>query len=171
MNLRFIYPFEVSWQDYPSREDSAIVVYLPGCNHGCKGCHNPELQDYNQGIDEDINIFYAVLERESKRNRTLKIVFEGGDPLFSKNIEGIKEFLKINAEKNKFEICIYTGYSIEFVMEQKVTGFTYIKCGKFEQSLFCQPGKTEEKMVFASSNQKLYNAKYKVVSKNNEFFF
>ena len=29
------------------------VLFVSGCPHHCKGCHNPESQDYNYGEDFD----------------------------------------------------------------------------------------------------------------------
>jgi anaerobic ribonucleoside-triphosphate reductase activating protein len=27
------------------------VIWVSGCSHNCKGCHNPETHDYNFGHD------------------------------------------------------------------------------------------------------------------------
>ena len=31
-----------------------VVLWISGCNHKCKGCHNPETHDINDGKDFDV---------------------------------------------------------------------------------------------------------------------
>lgn len=86
-------------------------VYLAGCNHKCKGCHNPESWDFNQGE------FFTPIDLAKKllENKYTNITFSGGDPLYQ--IEDLVEcckYIKENSDKN---IWVYTGFSLEQVID------------------------------------------------------
>ena len=60
-----------------------ITLWVAGCSHKCKGCHNAWTWGYNQGIkfienqDEILNILSNWLQRDYVDG----ITFSGGDPL------------------------------------------------------------------------------------------
>jgi anaerobic ribonucleoside-triphosphate reductase activating protein len=155
-----------TWQDYPSREDIAVLVFFSGCIHNCKGCHNPELQKRNPSYSKSIEEFYRELYYKCYSNRTNKVVLEGGDPLYGDNLLSTKELLSYNKD---LHFCIYTGYMIEYVKEIKLTGFDYIKCGKYDIDNKCQSQKNDNELIFASTNQKLYDKDYNQISNNNVY--
>lgn len=159
-------PIQITWQDYPT-QDHAILVYSIGCEHGCKNCHNIKLKTGINTIDLSAKELYDSLLIMSKHERTNKIVFSGGDPLF-KNLECIKEFLKIN---EYFDVCIYTGYDIEYVKTNTVNGFKYIKCGKYDEKLKQISGKSDEYIKLASSNQNFYDENFNKLSENGVLYF
>lgn len=53
-------------------------VYAAGCEHGCKGCHNPESWDISNGKWMDIDEILKIIDR----NFLAQVSFSGGDPLF-----------------------------------------------------------------------------------------
>lgn len=161
-----------TWQDYPSNSDIAILVYLQGCTNDCIDCHNKELQNINKDNEIDSKMLYEKIKDQAIRNKTNKVVFQGGDPLSKYNINGLKTFLSIYCKE--FDICIYTGYGIDYVMEHWIIGFKYIKCGRYDNKLLDKKheiGKTDKQIVFASTNQKLYDSHYNCISKNNVYKF
>lgn len=168
--VRILQPFQASWIDYPDNESIAIPVCLMGCDNGCPKCQNPEFQNPNYSeLTEELTVDELIehLKVFAHRNRTNKIVLSGGDPLAPCNIEYTKDFL----QKAKFDICIYTGHSIDYVKEHNIKGFKFIKCGKFDYSKFRESSKDDEKMVFASPNQELYDQNYNLLSKDGVYYF
>lgn len=167
---RVVDSFEESVIDYPET-GFCVSVFLTGCEHNCKNCHNKQMQNINYSIntkDKSPLEFLIGLREYAERVGTKNVAIMGGDPLFSTNLEFTKEVLKLNKNLN---ILIYTGYDIKYVKKNNVTGFKYIKTGLFEESKFQNPVKTKDKMVFASKNQKLYNSKFKRISKKGVFKF
>ena len=156
-----------SFQDYPDPEKSCILVYLSGCSHNCPSCHNKELQNSSAGIIttalELINYLYAL----SEKFKTKSVVFQGGDPLFGANVEFIKEFIGLNKLINKkYEICIYTGYNLEYSKSFFEKGeINYFKCGLYKEELHRESKKTNEEFILSSSNQEFYNTNFKKISK------
>jgi len=160
-------PIQTTWQDYPKSEDHALLVYSIGCEHGCKNCHNTILKTGNNTLDISTNDLYEILLKLSEKEKTNNVVFSGGDPLY-KNLDCIKEFLSINKD---FDVCIYTGYDIEYVKRNNVNGFCFIKCGKYDEKLKQSSGKTDEYIKLASTNQNFYDANLNMLSKNGVLYF
>lgn len=89
------------------------AIYGAGCQHRCKGCHNPFSWNCDNGtfysIDELMNII--------KEDEFANVTFSGGDPLFQ-----IDEFtqlaMRIKTETNK-NIWCYTGFTYEQIISSK----------------------------------------------------
>lgn len=160
----------VSWIDYPDDESLAVVWYFTGCGHNCLNCQNKDLQMFMAPGSEYFTIekFFSLTHYYCERNRTNKVVLEGGDPLFETNIEFVRDVLFSNAS---FDICIYTGYDIEYVKKNRIKGFTYLKTGKYEESLKQVSEKTDDYMSLATSNQKIYDKDYNLLSKNGKIYW
>ena len=101
------------------------TIYLSGCVHRCKNCHNPETWDFNGG-----NEFTEETKEELFSYLALPyingITFSGGDPLCSYD-----EVLELTKEiKERFPdktIWVYTGYTLEELIKgQKEAILEYI---------------------------------------------
>ena len=170
---KIIKRIEESFIDYPDNKSIALCVIIPGCVNNCAGCQNPWFQSPNpapETVDElSIDELDKKLDKLCKLNNTNKIVLSGGDPLSPYNIEYTKSFLE--KYKEKYDICIYTGHNIDYVKENNVIGFKFIKCGKFDINNKRESDKTDEKMIFASPNQELYDDKLNLISKDGIYYF
>jgi anaerobic ribonucleoside-triphosphate reductase activating protein len=170
-NIR--YPFIISYLDYPSNKDSAIILYLMGCEFNCKGCHNKEFQDptYNKGISSFSvgNVLNHVLTA-SKINITNNVVISGGEPLCKQNLDFTRELI-VALKDAYFNVCLYTGYCSNYILKQDIIGFDFVKCGKYDATQFQIPEKTNEYIKFASKNQQLFNYRLELLSKNGIFYF
>lgn len=95
-----------------------VTLWVAGCNHHCKGCHNNWTWNFNQGKDfvsnqdEILNELSGWLERDYVEGLTLS----GGDPMCQDNdglillIDIIKWVRRNYPTKN---IWCYTGYVYE----------------------------------------------------------
>lgn len=92
-------------------------LYFSGCTHKCKGCHN----EYSWNSENGDLITYEMLENianEINENTFLDgITVSGGDPLF--NPKDMKKVLKFLKEKTGKNIWLYTGYTLEKIMEDE----------------------------------------------------
>lgn len=169
--MNIIYPFTVSFLDYLDNESIAVVVYIMGCEHKCKNCHNKQFADvdYEKSVNVNKNEFIKLIKKATEKNRTNKIVLSGGDPLYKSNINDIISI--IGDLKDEYDIMIYTGYDIDYVKKNNISGFKYIKCGVYDENQKQTSFKDDDKFVFASKNQKLYDSKYNLISNNGVFNF
>lgn len=159
---------EETWQDYPSPEGNAIIVYMTGCSHHCEGCHSPDLQKIRKYSQPD-NVIIDNIREYADRADTNKIVLLGGDPLHLSNLKLTKNIL--NVLSKNYEICIFTGYPIDHVKALKISGAKFYKCGTFDQNQYQEPGKTDEKYTLASKNQNFYDENYVQISQNGVLIF
>lgn len=168
--VRILQPITSTWLDYPNKEDCSLVVVMMGCDNGCPKCQNPDFKNpqYIKSTKEyTVDSLIEELKVLSKRHRTDKLVLSGGDPLSCFNIEFTKEFLL----KTDLKVCIYTGHDINYVKNNNVKGFEFVKCGLFDENKFQESEKTNEYMKFASTNQKLFDSNYCCLSQNGIYLF
>ena len=113
-----------------------VVLWVSGCNHYCKGCHNPETWNQYSGIlfDESAKeeLFY-----ELKREEISGITFSGGDPLFIDNRPEIEKLMQeIKTKFPKKTIWLYTGYKFENISNLELLKYVDVLVdGEFIQEL------------------------------------
>jgi len=173
MNIKF--PITSTFLDYPDNESLAVIIYIMGCDNGCKNCHNPEFQDINYNIGTKNESYYYIAYNIIKNCsffKTNKIVLSGGDCLYEKNVEITKKLIKeLNFHIPYLDICIYTGKDINYVKKLDLPKINYIKCGKYIEELKQEVIKNDDFIQFASSNQELYDSEYNLLSKSGRFYF
>lgn len=82
-------------------------LYVQGCPHRCKGCHNPQTHSFDGGTEMDTAEIWA----EIAANPLLSgITFSGGDPLCQP--EPLTEIAKKGKEQG-LSIWCYTGDCFE----------------------------------------------------------
>lgn len=90
-------------------------IYLSGCNHECPFCHNENSWNPDAGILLDDTMLSRII-REINSNPLLDgITLSGGDPFY--NPEELLFLLKKLKKETGKHITCYTGYTIEFLLE------------------------------------------------------
>jgi len=90
-----------------------MVIFTQGCNHNCRGCHNPETHGFHGGrlIHRD-KIIQMI-----KENPLLDgLTFSGGEP-FEQAIEC--SILAKNAKSLGLNIVTYSGYTFEEILKKE----------------------------------------------------
>lgn len=91
------------------------VVFVQGCPHNCKGCHNPQTHDFKGGYMESQD----KLLQEIKENPLLSgVTFSGGEPFcqakalaqLGKKVKGMGKHL-----------MVYSGFTLEQLLEKGKT--------------------------------------------------
>lgn len=110
-----------------------VVLWVAGCDHGCKECQNPVTWDPDGGLAFDLEAKEELFEILS-RDYISGITFSGGDPLYKGNRQDITELAKeIKAKFPLKTIWLYTGYSYEEVKDLPVMEYIDVLVdGEFE---------------------------------------
>ena len=96
-----------------------FTIFVQGCHHHCKGCHNPTTHDFNSGKLIDTADIAAMLKKPSLING---ITFSGGEPLCQ--INAITELAKI-AKSLHLNVWCYTGYTYEVLFNESACKTKY----------------------------------------------
>ena len=120
------------------------VLFLQGCNFRCEGCHNIKTWDINAGEKYDVLELVSILEKNIPNK---KITISGGEPLLQKDA-----LLYLLKNIKDWDICLYTGYSLNNVPKDILCYLKYIKVGKFNKDL-----KTTTIPFIGSINQHFIN--------------
>lgn len=99
------------------------VLWVSGCDHCCKSCHNPITWDPNGGLlfdEEAKEELFEVLGRDYISGLTLS----GGDPLYAGNREDMLKLVKEVREKFPDKtIWMYTGFVWESIDHLEVMDY------------------------------------------------
>lgn len=97
-----------------------VVLWVSGCSHGCKGCHNPVTWDPNGGLEFDQEAKEEIFT-ELEKDYISGITFSGGDPLFFSNCSDVLKLIREIKERFPGKtVWLYTGFEWEAISELEV---------------------------------------------------
>lgn len=87
-------------------EGLRTVVFLAGCPHFCKGCHNPRSWNIKNGMEMTVDeVFDEVIS-----NPLTNVTLSGGEPFYqAEEVCRLAKALKSNGKN----IWVYSGYMLE----------------------------------------------------------
>lgn len=104
---------DILWNSLVNGEGVRAVIFFTGCKRNCKGCQNKDLQDFNAGIERDVNdIVNEVLEDIEMIDG---VTISGGDPVYQ--MEGLIELCK-RLKEHKINIWLYTGELVDTLISK-----------------------------------------------------
>lgn len=110
----------ITKEDMLNGDGLRVVLWVAGCTHQCKGCHNPQTWDIDGGIEWDKSARQELFEALDK-DYISGITFSGGDPLHPENLREVEQIAR--ECKKRFQektIWLYTGYRFEEIMHLPV---------------------------------------------------
>jgi len=91
-----------------------FVIFVQGCPHHCKGCHNPTTWDYDKGIIVSIDKLIDLILQNAWCDA---ITLSGGEPLEqAEELCCLLDLLKKRSNKT-YNILTYTGYVFENIYD------------------------------------------------------
>ena len=145
-------------------------IYAAGCEHGCKGCHNPESWEISNGKWMDIDEILKIIER----NFLAQVSFSGGDPLFQPEaFAELARRIKLETQKN---IWCYTGFTFQKILRNPKLSAILPYIDVLVDGQFIEKKKVDNLPFVGSSNQRIINVKEslkanKIVEWKNPFIF
>ncbi|MCI9397413.1 MAG: anaerobic ribonucleoside-triphosphate reductase activating protein [Lachnospiraceae bacterium] len=113
-----------------------VVLWVAGCTHCCKECHNPLTWDPDGGLPFDEAAKQEIFSQLDK-SYISGITFSGGDPLHSANRLDVRNLME--EIKNRYPgktIWLYTGDSWEDVLHYPAMKFVDVLVdGEFQKEL------------------------------------
>ena len=83
------------------------VLFVQGCPHHCKGCHNPESWDPKGGYDMTVG---EILDEIKARPNIKGVTFSGGEPFEqARALVDLARYLK----GMRYSLMSYSGYTLE----------------------------------------------------------
>ncbi len=131
-----------------------VTVWVAGCSHCCKGCHNPSTWNYNQG---ETDIWDKLSEALSKPY-IFGVTFSGGDPLAQDERSLIELSNLIDRIKEEFpdkDIWLYTGDVYEEAIEHYMKKRIIDKCDVLVEGPFKLYLRDTSLAFRGSSNQRI----------------
>lgn len=91
------------------------VLWVSGCSHHCRGCHNPQTWNEKSGIPFD-DAAREELFADIGRDYISGVTFSGGDPLCACNVDTVGALItEIHDRFPQKTIWLYTGDLFENV--------------------------------------------------------
>lgn len=132
-----------------------VVLWVSGCSHCCKECHNPITWDPAGGILFDESAKQEIFGQLDKPYIS-GITFSGGDPLHAANRLDVRNFIvEIKEKYPEKTIWLYTGDIWENIVHYSIMPYIDVLVdGEF------QINKKDNKLLWkGSSNQRVIDVK------------
>lgn len=146
---------DITKDDMKNGDGLRVVLWVAGCKHHCKGCHNPVTWDLNGGLLFDDEAKQEIFEQLDKPYIS-GITFSGGDPLHPENIRDVHELAKEIKERYPDKtIWLYTGDKWEHAAYYPLMSFIDVLVdGEFEED------KKDANLLWkGSSNQRVIDVR------------
>ena len=155
---------QMSLYDTANGEGIRTTLWVSGCSHHCKECHNPKTWDKNYGIEftsNDLKYLIQSIDNEHISGVTLS----GGDPLFKSNVDTVECICEMVKRKLPSKtVWMYTGYLWEDVCDLPLMKFVDVLVdGEFDIS------KKDVSLPFCgSSNQRVIDVQKSLQNRNKD---
>jgi len=96
-----------------------VVIFVQGCLSACASCHNPESWPLEGGQAYTVRDILRMIKKPGPgRKRIRGITFSGGEPFLQ---AGELAQIAIEAHRIGWDVCTFTGYTYEELLEQENT--------------------------------------------------
>lgn len=126
-----------------------LTIFVQGCTHKCRNCHNPSTHDLNGGKVIEIS---EILKSIDENILLDGVTFSGGEPLLQ--VQPLAELAE-EIKKRNLNLIVYTGYTWEEIIKNKKKYINLLKYVDFLiDGLFVEQLKSLELNFKGSSNQR-----------------
>lgn len=92
-----------------------MTVFVQGCPHHCKGCHNPQTHDFDGG---EVKSIMEIFESFKENPLLSGVTFSGGEPFCQpRPLSRLGQLVKGEGQN----VVTYTGYTYEQLLEMSKT--------------------------------------------------
>ena len=112
----------INYNDMCAAPGISVSVYLQGCPHHCKGCHNPETWDFDGDQEVTVETMQSIIKGLNANGIKRSLAIMGGEPLCETNsfltlmiIEEVKRHIP------DVKIYIWSGYTYDALKKSSDT--------------------------------------------------
>ena len=128
-------------------------IYCAGCQHECKGCHNPQSWDIAAGTMMETEDIMRVIEADPYAD----VTFSGGDPMYQ--AEGFAELARAIRSRTTKNIWCYTGFTFEALLKMPAQRELLELVDVLVDGPFIESLRDTDLLFRGSSNQRLIDVK------------
>ena len=108
----------INFNDMSAAPGVSVSFFAQGCPHHCKGCHNPETWNFEDGKEFTYDTLNEIIEGLTANGITRSLAIMGGEPLCEQNAFLTLLVVKTVRERlPKTKIYIWTGYTYGELMK------------------------------------------------------
>lgn len=148
---------KISGIEYDSIVDGEGIrntLFVSGCKHHCKNCHNPETWDKNYGEEFTLDRQKDFIDK-CKSNILLDgITLSGGDAMYSAK-ELIPFVKKFKSECPDLNVWIYSGFTYEEILQDETMKELLNLCDVLVDGLYIDELRDITLQFKGSSNQRI----------------
>lgn len=149
---------KITKNDIANGEGLRVTLWLSGCSHNCKGCHNPQTHNPINGILFDEKAEDEIFQ-ELNKPYIAGLTFSGGDPLHENNLQDVLNLVnKIRLLLPNKTIWLYTGYTWEKCLEHPLRKEIASKCDIVVDGRYIDELRNTTLKWRGSSNQRIIDS-------------
>lgn len=153
-------------------EDTAVdgpgfrtAIYAAGCDNRCKGCHNQQSWDINNGHYMSTQEIMDIIIKDPFAN----VSFSGGDPMYQ--VDGFIELSHaIKSQTNKTIWC-WTGYLFEMLLRMPKQRKLMDYIDVLVDGPYIESKRNTDLLFRGSENQRLIDVKKSLISGKVVLYF
>ena len=130
-----------------------MVVFVQGCPHQCKGCHNMHTWAFEDG---EVWTNQKLIEELDGNPLITGVTLSGGEPMMQAAL--LLQFAK-EVKRRAIELAIYSGFLFEDIIKNKDKKALLEQCDVLIDGKFEEDKKSLELNFRGSSNQRIIDVK------------
>ncbi len=104
----------IIYNDFSAAPGVCLTFFTQGCPHRCKGCHNPETWDFNDGKEFTDRTLDSIIQGLQANGIHRNLCIMGGEPLCTENTFLTKYVIQqIKRVLPETKVYIWSGYTYE----------------------------------------------------------
>ena len=113
--------FGITNASFCNGDGARCVLWVSGCGHHCKGCHNPDSWDPDYGDKFMYHDYWKIRNRVSRMTID-GLTLSGGDPMYPDNRSVIYDICNMFRRDfgDRKTIWMYTGYTFEEISDDPI---------------------------------------------------
>lgn len=108
----------INFESIADGEGVRVVVFISGCLHNCKGCHNPASHSFTAGQPFTSDLQEKIVAYIKNTPFISGLTLSGGDPMYSAE-ELIPFVQKLRSEVDGVTVWIYSGFLYEEIKQNE----------------------------------------------------